>query len=431
MLPFIGAKPKQQNKTEINRHNMKRKKKPNTQQAMKHLATQYRADFFRKMKLIIDSVCGKDIYPLIPQSTLDDAYLCRNAPFKFKVDENSIVSSIYLKDAKVILPHLFKDHIIQLPPHQLEITISEYFTVYMTIMLMHTRISATSFGNALKVKEALQLFIKDEATFVKANSYLNTILNTYSLGESDLSEMLYWLKHDIKIPQAFPSETENQVTIYSVIPESITVEVDGNVRPAIRVGWAFAYVGVEWISLKPSDLGIKSSFAKIPLKTYIQSHAINRLSERIDCFETGLIQFNMYISLVKPVIAHDNNHNLLIEFNFFGTKAGYFRADIVNGIVLIRTFLFVTNNGTPEGQLLEKNTGLQMLDKKYLAIDKLSTFMTSDLDKNEEVRRIFRSSGCQCLLDLYEKMKPLVTKHNKSFDMGLMLKYMNGATMVD
>jgi len=129
--------------------------------------------------------------------------------------------------------------------------------------------------------------------------------------------------------------------------------------------------------------------------------------------------------LLQPVLGRDNNNNLLIEFRFFDTKAGYFRADIVDGIVLIRTFLFITNNGTPEGQLLEKNTGLQKLDKKYLAIDKLSTFMTSDLDKNDEVRHIFKTSGCQCLLDLYEKMKPLVTKHASGFDSDLMLKYMN------
>jgi hypothetical protein len=87
---------------------MQRKKKPNTQQAQKHLATQYRADFFHKMKRIIDSVCGADIYPLIPQRILDDAYLCRSFPFKFKVKYNSNVPAKTLNDAKAILPNLIK-----------------------------------------------------------------------------------------------------------------------------------------------------------------------------------------------------------------------------------------------------------------------------------------------------------------------------------
>lgn len=131
----------------------------------------------------------------------------------------------------------------------------------------------------------------------------------------------------------------------------------------------------------------------------------------------------MYDSLLNPKIAYDNNHNLLVEYRFFGTKAGYFRADIVNGIILLRTFLFVTNNGTPEGQLLEKNTGLQKLDKKYLTIDKLSTFMNSDLDKNEEVQKIFKNSGCQCLVDLFNTMKPLLTKKENGFNFDMMLSY--------
>ncbi len=51
--------------------------------------------------------------------------------------------------------------------------------------------------------------------------------------------------------------------------------------------------------------------------------------------------------------------------------------------------------------------------------------MTSDLDKNEDIQKIFKTSGCQCLLDLYEKMKPMVTKHANGFDSNLMLNYLN------
>ena len=405
---------------------MQRKKKPNTQQAQKHLASQYRADFFRKMKLIIDSVCGADIYPLIPQSILDDAYLCRSSPFRFKVEYNSNVPAKTLNDAKVILPSLIKKQNILLPPNNLEITLYDFYTVVFTIVILNSRISDTTFDQAAKVKEALQFFVNDTATNEIANKHMYSILYTYNLGECDLRKTLYWYRHDLVVPKTFPSETENIITVNCTTSETITVEVEGNARPAIRVGWAFAFVGAEWLSLKPSVLGFNSPFAEIPLKVYIQSHAINRLLERIDCFWSGNIQFNMYCSLAAPIIAHDTNNNLLIEFRIFDTKAGYFRADIIDGIILIRTFLFITNNGTPEGQLLEKNTGLQKLDKKYLAIDKLSTFMTSDIDKNDEVQRIFKTSGCQCLLDLYEKMKPLVTKHANGFDNELILKYITG-----
>jgi len=402
----------------------KQKKKPTPFQSQKVLAAQYRNDFFRKMKLIIDSVCGADIYPLIPKSILDDVYLNRSTPFKFKTHPNSAIPSSILKESKELLPHLIKEHTLSLPPNNLEIALNDYFTVVVTIVILSTRLLETSFNNAQKVKETLRFFLNDQATYENANKELYSVLKSFNLGHNDLRKILIWYSHELIIPNTIPCETQNVITINSVTPEHISVEIDGMKRPAIRVGWTFAYSGPVWIELKPSDLGVKSPFAEIPLKVYIQSHAINRLLERIDCFWIGIIQFNMYTSLVKPNFAYDHKHNLLIEFTFFNTKAGYFRADIVDGIILIRTFLFITNSGTPEGQLLEKNTGLQKLDKKYLTIDKLSTFMNSDLDKNLHVQQLFKNAGCQCLLDLYTTMQPLLVKNNTEFHFDRMLSYL-------
>ena len=402
------------------------KKKSSGQKDIKILAAQYRKDFFRKMKLIIDSVCGHHIYPLIPQKILDNIYLCRCAPFKFKAGGNSKVTSKELKDTKVVLSSLLKEHIMQIPPHNLEIKLNEYYTVYYSIITLQKRLNDTTFIHAREVKEALQLLVDDTATLEIAHKQLYYTLNSHSILESDLRKKLYWYKHEFIFPEFFPAQIENVITVNTESAESISVEVDGKARPAIRVGWVFAGVGAEWLSLKPSDLGFDTPFSYIPLKVYIQSHAIDRLLERIDCFVSGVVQFNLYSSLVTPITAYRSHNSLLIEFRLFETKAGYFRADMVDGLILIRTFLFITNNGTPEGQLLWKNTGLQKLDKKYLAIDKLSTFMTSDINNNDEVQYIFQTSGCQCLLDLYDKMKPLVTKQSKGYDAGLLLKYISG-----
>ena len=92
----------------------------------------------------------------------------------------------------------------------------------------------------------------------------------------------------------------------------------------------------------------------------------------------------------------------LIEYRIYGTRTGYFKIDIVGNIVVVRTFLFLTNNGTPEGELLGKNTGLKMLDKKYLLIDKLSTFISSDIGTSPQLKKIFCDSGCQSLFDLHD-----------------------------
>ena len=402
-----------------------RKKKPQTQQDQKHLAAQYRADFFRKMKLIIDNKCGADIYPAIPQWILDNAYLCRSAPFKISADYQSNIPSAYLKDMKVILPGLLKKNTVFLQPTNYEISIYDYMTVVFTIVIIGGSIDETSFNNARKVKEALMLFAADTTTHEIANNYFCNILHTCNFEKNDLRDTLYWFNYTQVIPKSHPAVTENLIHIYSIIPETIHVVIDGSSRPVFRVGWTNPFTGPDWISIKPSLLGSNSPFSQIPLKVYAQAHAINRLMERVDCFWMGITQYHLYCSLLNPKIAYDNNHNLLIEYSFFGTKAGYFRADIVEGVILLRTFLFVTNNGTPEGQLLEKNTGLKKLDKKYLTIDKLSTFMNSDLDKNIEVQNLFKESNCKCLIDLYNNMKPLLTKTDNNFKFNLMLSYIN------
>ena len=248
------------------------------------------------------------------------------------------------------------------------------------------------------------------------------IFNCY---DNDLRKVLYWHSHEPVVPKFYPSEIENFITIRSVTPETIAVNIDGSNRPAVRVGWAYSTLGPVWASIKPADLGMHGILAEVPLPVYIQSHAIMRLLERVDCFLSGVAQMNIYESLISPTITYDQNHKLLIEYSVFKTKIGYFRADIVDGIILIRTFLFITNSGTPEGDLLEKNLGLQKSDKQYLAIDKLSTFMNSDLDTNLIAQQLFIDSGCQCLIDVYFKLKPIAFKKENITKFNFMLSYIN------
>lgn len=68
-------------------------------------------------------------------------------------------------------------------------------------------------------------------------------------------------------------------------------------------------------------------------------------------------------------------------------KAGCFTTRIVEGKIILTTFLFLTNNSTPEGDALYNNKGITRNDKSYLAIDKLSSFVNSDIKTNERVKK--------------------------------------------
>lgn len=75
-------------------------------------------------------------------------------------------------------------------------------------------------------------------------------------------------------------------------------------------------------------------------------------------------------------------------------------ADIIDEKIVLRTFLFLTNNGTPEGEKLHEHTGIMKEDKMYLTIDKFSSFIHSDIKYNDHIKDIFIKAGCQSLFEV-------------------------------
>jgi len=136
------------------------------------------------------------------------------------------------------------------------------------------------------------------------------------------------------------------------------------------------------------------------------------------------IYVSIFALFLQPEIIKTTKNRMLVAFRLFNTKVGYLLAEYIDDAVLIHTFLFITNNGTPEGQKLTELTGLGKLDKKYLAIDKLSSFVKSDIGKNEKLKSIFEKAGCSSLLDIEETVEKISTKHADSSITELLLRYL-------
>ncbi|NJO89402.1 MAG: hypothetical protein HC831_10930 [Chloroflexia bacterium] len=121
--------------------------------------------------------------------------------------------------------------------------------------------------------------------------------------------------------------------------------------------------------------------------------------------DPGWRNYNLNTNFLKPKV-HLFNNKLLIEFTTAeGYKLGYFSAEAIEGMIVIKTFLFLTNGGTPEGQKLEKICGLKKQDKKYWAIDKLSTFKNSDIAKTPELKSLFLEAGCSDLFNYLDTLQ--------------------------
>jgi hypothetical protein len=81
-----------------------------------------------------------------------------------------------------------------------------------------------------------------------------------------------------------------------------------------------------------------------------------------------------------------------------GWKVGYLVATVVRNVILIRTFLFLTMDGTPEGTKLYQRLGLRRAAKTLLKLDDLTTFMDTDIAADVELTSLLNECGCSHLL---------------------------------
>lgn len=179
--------------------------------------------------------------------------------------------------------------------------------------------------------------------------------------------------------------------------------INGELHSAFQFGGVVATKGFQWFKVNLEHFDKNASMGKLPINVFIQKHAIRRLKERIDTLHEMQQIINTFESFDFPkVIKH--NGKFFFEYRVYEQKAGYFVGQLLDGTFVIQTFLFLTNNGTPEGEKLNKTLGVKKLDKKFLEIDKLSTFQTMDDKEAEELEAFFKGSGIEEMFDLRRKV---------------------------
>lgn len=388
---------------------MSKKKSKSRSLSQQHLAqAQHRNRHWEKIKFICQACGAPQAFSLLPRSELDRLYDLRFMPFHIEDAPGENIPERVVKDCRILVFEQVKRITMPIVPGGPEIMLDDYLNAVLSLKHYIKHIAGDEFYGAGEFKQALAAFAGDDGSLNEAFSRLSNVLWVPSVFCSDFNSRIYWLTLSF---DNFDGEAclERNLEVHAHSPERIQVSFGGIPRPAVQVCWAFCGTGLVKVDLKPSDLGLLGSFGKLPHEVYVQSHALQRLEERMDGVETGLLHFSLFLSLQQPKAINDGQGNILIEYRIFNVKAGYLIADIKDGRVVIRTFLFVTNNGTPEGKRLEEVCGLGKHDKQYLTLDRLSTFMAADVASNAGLQELFRQAGCECLWDLKNKVGPLCT----------------------
>jgi len=194
----------------------------------------------------------------------------------------------------------------------------------------------------------------------------------------------------------------HQVWMKHFYPRKKALLIDGKRRPVFRLGWPVWSGNVDYKELKTSLIGELYKGRKAALDIYIQSHAIRRFNERVQPLTRIFINTSMMFSFKSDDDIQVYKNKILFPYSYFGIKLGYFLADIIEDTVVIRTFLFITHHHTPEGQKLEELLGLNKNDISYWKIDRLDTFVNSNLKENDALKEIFDEAGLDSLFGINE-----------------------------
>ncbi len=176
-------------------------------------------------------------------------------------------------------------------------------------------------------------------------------------------------------------------------PERTRITCDGAARPAFRAS-IFGPRGLSHLTWTAADLGFDGAPQEYPV--YVQSHALEQLARRVPSFHTPAI----VCSLTRPKFTRQSEDSFLVEYRQGSAdhKLGYFVGVRLPDKVLLKTFLFLTMQGTPESDLLYSKLRLTRRDIEFIRLDELSVFLDQDVRQDAGLVKLFDECGCGHLL---------------------------------
>lgn len=370
----------------------KKSKHKLTQHDLKIIAARHKNEFMGRIKHYVDLWLGEKSFSLVPEKDHEFIYLRRYTIPRIEVEKGVNVSKKFLAEMKDMLEKLLHFRLIEMPNELSKITLYDFLIYYMSIFSYFAYIRKNDYDSHKTLCDRYNFLHESyEKVNTLAISDLNFIMVMLGLFYSYPDKKYYWVSTDFH--QDLDHNTGNY-WIFRLHETNLQVRnfvLNNEKRPAFKLGTPLPDNGVSWIRVKMKSRSITNLVKSY--QVFIQSHALKRLFERLDSLEEHVILYNLYSSFVKPQLLYEKG-KLLIEYSLFQKKIGYFIAEVAEGKLLLRTFLFLTNEGTPEARKLQDVAGLGKLDIKYWNIDKLRKFLESDIITNPVVKNIFVEAGC-------------------------------------
>jgi len=383
---------------------MKRRLRKHTDRNSRIEKIRERKAFVERLSVICEKLVGPGYFQLLPTRVLQDIYCRRYPPLKFVLASSRGLSQTEVTQFRHNLSTL-------LSQHQVETLIGEYlpYSWYLrdALLLIHyVQLGLNGgFSGAGNFLRAFQPYFMDSPWYSTWRDKTYSLITAALLHSHDFNKGL--LDADIDQMPINNPLGHNTMRLFRIKPEIRTVRIDGVRRPLMRLGWYDTKHGVNWSELMPDQIGIRSKTTEA-LPVYVQQHALNRFCERT------LLPGGFAISFLTNVFArgipiyNPQKNATLVAFFVGEHKIGYFVIKLHQDILVVHTFLFLTNDGTPEGSRLASMTRLQLLDKQFLGIDRMDSFVIYNITGDDALRQLFIKAGCESLLNYANEFCPRV-----------------------
>jgi hypothetical protein len=210
---------------------------------------------------------------------------------------------------------------------------------------------------------------------------------------------IFWFKME---PNGkYPDRPALRIVIGRRVQVPHYLPLNGLRRKAYRCELPDLDMGLCPLTWTPGELGIGDSTKPIPV--FISDHAVNRLHQRVPIGPLFHILHKMLRrSLEAPrILRGDREGEFLVEAGDPGGKVGYFVVAVTPDFAFVKTFLFLTMQGTPEARKLRERARLTNKDIRLFKLDNLYTLGYSDLGEDPDLRAILSDCDCGHLLDLF------------------------------
>ena len=401
----------------------KNKKKPVSQRTKATLSNkQLKNRFLDKIKFIVDFLAGEKIFDQLTKIEKDILFRTRYYFPKLIYSENCRFTTKEKKSILQICRFYFGSAHVDIIGSELSIDIATFVTSWVTLSYFVNAFPEDKFKTIPLFREKLQQFTANTDIIDDAMLSITVLLNQISriISRVDRIYVFEDLPTNYQINDITGRYQQYQVKCYEAQWKKFRIE--NKTHSAFQLGITIPTKSFIWITINAELFNSADTQGKQVIEVYIQQHAIKRFIERIDFDDLEITLINLYSSFETPEIITYRNR-LLVKFKFDDFNVGYFMGELNNGIFLIRTFLFITNNGTPEGDKLNGLLKISKTDKEYLNIDKFSTFIKMNTSEMEELKELFTQSDIQNLFTLAKSLKSKGFTKNENEYKGKIKKY--------